>query len=283
MVRSFAAQSRTASVAIDLLWPAATSAAITSFEAVRRSARGGDGNRTADAADARRRPMRRPRTRSAIATVSMPITTSVAPSSRWPTSFMRTMSARRVPGTEYGPSTRCGFSLLRFGHSVTLDAQYSYLHSLRVTSKKPGIRTTIYLAAPAATVLDQVKSEYRDRYGIAISVSAVLARLLLGETVDEVIERPFRTDLTRITKERDLLVERLQRARARRRTDELHEIQRAIAALYPRVKEISMTLERARRRQEPYSPDYDEAGRIERSLDELMKTCTDAIMLSRGR
>ena len=146
-----------------------------------------------------------------------------------------------------------------------------------------GLRTTIYLAGPAAKVLERVKTQYRDRYGIAITVSSVLARLLLGESVDEIVDRPYRVDLVRIASERDRLRTELRHAQARRRMDDLRRIHREVADMYPRVKEISNTLARARRRNEPHAPDFAEAARIEESLDELMAACADAIMTARRR
>jgi hypothetical protein len=65
--------------------------------------------------------------------------------------------------------------------------------------------------------------------------------------------------------------------------DDLHRIHREVAELYPRVKQISNTLGRAKHRSEPYSPDFAEAGRIEDSLDELMAECADAIVAGRQR
>lgn len=145
------------------------------------------------------------------------------------------------------------------------------------------LRTTIYLAEPAAEVLERVKVEYRDRYGIATTVSSVLARLLLGETLQEIVDRPYRMDLARLASERDRLHGELRRAQARRRMDDLRRIHREVADLYPRVKQISNSLARARRRHEPYSPDFTEASRIDESLDDLMAACADAIVMGRRR
>lgn len=145
------------------------------------------------------------------------------------------------------------------------------------------MRTTIYLAGPAAEALDRVKVEYRERYGIATTVSAVFARLILGESLDEVVKRPYRLDLERIAAERNKLSDDLQRARAKRRTSDLHRIHREIADLYPRVKQILNTLGRARRRNETYSPDFAEAARIEESVNQLMAKCADAIVPGRRR
>src|SRR5712672_2712753 len=122
-----------------------------------------------------------------------------------------------------------------------------------------GMRTTIYLAPPVAKVLERVKAEYLSRYGIAATVSSILSRLLLGDTVDEVIERPYRVDLSRIVGERDELSDALRQALARRRKGDLHRIHRELADLFPRLKQISNTLGRARRRNEPASADLDEA------------------------
>jgi hypothetical protein len=152
-----------------------------------------------------------------------------------------------------------------------------------MTTMAPGLRTTIYLAGPAAKVLERVKTEYRDRYGIAITVSSVLARLLLGESLQEIVDRPYRVDLARIASERDRLHGELRRAQARRRMDDLRRIHREVAELYPRVKQISNTLSRARRRNEFDSPDFTEAGRIDESLDELMAACADTIAARRRR
>ncbi len=145
------------------------------------------------------------------------------------------------------------------------------------------LRTTIYLAGPAVDVLHHVKAEYRGRYGIGTTVSAVIARLLLGESIDEVIGRPYRTDLARIASESDQLRDDLRQARARRRTTDLHRVHREIADLFPRVKQISHTLGRARRRNEPYSPDFTEAVRLEGTLNDLMAECADAIVPGRRR
>jgi hypothetical protein len=145
-----------------------------------------------------------------------------------------------------------------------------------------GVRTTIYLAGAAAEVLDHLKREYRERYGIATTVSAVFARLLLGETINEVVERPYRRDLARIASEVDKLRDDVRRVLVKRRGD-LHRIHREIAGLYPRVKQISNTLGRAKRRNEPYSPDFAQAAQIEQKLDELMMECADAILPRRRR
>jgi hypothetical protein len=146
-----------------------------------------------------------------------------------------------------------------------------------------GVRTTIYLAGPAAAALDRVKTAHRDRYGMETTVSAVFARLLLGESIDDIVARPFRVDLARIAAERDKLRDELQRASARRLTNELRRIDRAVADLFPRVKQISHTLGRTKRRNEAYSPDFAEAARLEDSLNELMSKCSDAIVLGRRR
>ena len=144
-----------------------------------------------------------------------------------------------------------------------------------------GVRTTIYLAGPAVEVLQRVQREYRERYGTATTISAVVARLLLGETLEEVVERPFRKDLARIASASEKLRAQLQQAHAKRRAGELHRVHREIAGLYPRLKQIANTLGRARRRNHPYSPDFIEAARMEKTLDELMNECADAIVLSR--
>lgn len=144
------------------------------------------------------------------------------------------------------------------------------------------MRTTIYLAGPAAEALERVRTEYA-KFGVAVTTSAVLARLLLGETIDEVIQRPCRPDLTRIAGERDRLRNELKRAKARHRVVDVHRIHREVADLYPAVKRIANTLGRARRRSEPYTADLAEATRIEQSLDELMVACAEAIVPSRRR
>jgi hypothetical protein len=146
-----------------------------------------------------------------------------------------------------------------------------------------GVRTTIYLAGAAAEVLDQLKREYRERYGIATTVSAVFARLLLGETINEVVERPYRRDLARIATEIDKLRDEVRRGLPKRQASDLHRTHREIADLYPRVKQISNTLGRAKRRNEPFSPDFAEAARIEQRLDKLMMECADAIVHRRRR
>lgn len=53
-----------------------------------------------------------------------------------------------------------------------------------------GTRTTIYLAGPAVDVLDHVKAEYRDRYGIGTTVSfqRCSSAFSARESIDEVIE-----------------------------------------------------------------------------------------------
>lgn len=142
------------------------------------------------------------------------------------------------------------------------------------------MRTTIYLAGPAVDVIDRVRSEYA-RYGLATTVSTVLSRLLLGESIDDVVARPFRTDLARIADDRDTLREDLERARARRRTPDLQRVHREVAQLFPRLKQISHTLARARRRNEPYSPDFAEAVQIEETLNDLMTKCAAAIVPGR--
>lgn len=147
----------------------------------------------------------------------------------------------------------------------------------------PGTRATIYLAGPAAEALERVKTVYRNKFGIATTVSSVFARLLLGETIDEVIQRPYRQDLARIAGEIDELHDELRRAQARRRTNVLHRVHREVAALYPAVKQISTTLGHGRRRNEPSTPDLSEAARIEARLDELMGACADAIAPGRRR
>jgi hypothetical protein len=164
-------------------------------------------------------------------------------------------------------------------YSVILASFNSYHHDSSMSIQEQGTRTTIYLAAPATRVLDRIKMEYRDRYGIALSVSAVLARLLLGETVDEVVERPFRVDLARIAGERDTLQNELSHAQAKRRIGDLHRIHREVAELYAPVKRISNTLGRGKRRCD--SPDLTEAARIEESLDRLMTACGAAIVQGR--
>ncbi|MBA3672249.1 MAG: hypothetical protein H0W68_09540 [Gemmatimonadaceae bacterium] len=152
-----------------------------------------------------------------------------------------------------------------------------------MSTKTKGVRTSIYLASPVAAVIERVKTEYLERYGSAITVSAVLARLILGETITEVVERPYRTELARIASEMNTIRDDLRRAQARRRVNDLHRLHREIAELYPRVKQIANTLDRARRRNEPPSPDFAEAGRIEESLNDLMGACADAIVPRRRR
>jgi hypothetical protein len=143
------------------------------------------------------------------------------------------------------------------------------------------VRTTIYLAGPAVEALDRVKNAYQGRYGIEMTVSAVFARLLLGESIDEVIERPYRAELARIAGERNKRRDELQRAHTKRRTKDLHRIHRAIADLFPRIKQILHTLDRAKRRNEAHSPDFAEAAQLEHSLNELMSKCVDAIVPGR--
>ena len=223
----------------------------------------------------------------------MPIATRAAPSNMWATSFMQGAKCEACASGRPAerPVPRAGeqsgrdwlFALLLNGNRVTLEASRSYLYTRSVSSTSSGVRTTIYLAGPAAKVLERVKTEYRDRYGIATTVSSVLARLLLGETIEEVVERPYRSDLARLASERERLRDELRRAQARRRTAEVHRIHDEVASLYPAVKKISNTLGRARRRNEPYSPDFDDAARIEKSLDELMAECGDAIAGGRRR
>ena len=65
--------------------------------------------------------------------------------------------------------------------------------------------------------------------------------------------------------------------------NDLRRIHREVAELYPRVKQISNSLAHARRRSEPYSPDFTEASRIDESLDDLMAACADAIAAVRRR
>lgn len=147
----------------------------------------------------------------------------------------------------------------------------------------PGTRATIYLAGPAAEALERVKTVYRNKYGIATTVSSVFARLLLGETIDEVIAQPYRQDLARIAGEIDGLRDELRQAQIRRRMNVVQRVHRDAAGLYPAVKQISTTLGRARRRSEPSSPDLAEAARIEGRLDELMAACADAMVPGRRR
>ena len=63
--------------------------------------------------------------------------------------------------------------------------------------------------------------------------------------------------------------------------NDLRRVHRDVADLYPRVKQISNSLARSRRRRESYSPDFTEASRIEKCLDELMAACADAIVAGR--
>jgi hypothetical protein len=56
----------------------------------------------------------------------------------------------------------------------------------------------------------------------------------------------------------------------------IHRIHREIADLYPRLKQIENTLGRGRRRNEPYSPDFADAARLEKELNKLMSECADA-------
>jgi hypothetical protein len=107
--------------------------------------------------------------------------------------------------------------------------------------------------------------------------------LLLGETIDEVVERPYRPDLARITTEMAKLHDALRRAKAKRKTNDVHRIHREVADLFPALKRISNTLSRARRRSEPHSPDFIEAARLEENLNELMAACADAIVPRRRR
>lgn len=146
-----------------------------------------------------------------------------------------------------------------------------------------GTRATIYLAGPAAEALERVKTVYRNKYGIATTVSSVFARLILGETIEEVIERPYRQDLASIGSEIDKLHDELRRAQARRRMDVVHRVRRDVAGLYPAVKQISTTLGHARRRNEPSTPDVTEAARIEERLDALMAVCAGATAPGRRR
>ncbi len=145
------------------------------------------------------------------------------------------------------------------------------------------IRTTVYLTGAAAQVVERVKAEYRDRYGISTNLSSVFTRLLLGESIDEVIERPFRSDLARIASERDGLRDELRRARGRQGAGDRRRIHREIADLYPAVKRISNTLGRAKGRNGPHSADFTETTRIEASLDDLMTECAKAIVPARRR
>lgn len=144
------------------------------------------------------------------------------------------------------------------------------------------MRTTIYLAGPAVAVLEHVKTEH-ERYGIATTLSSIIARLLLGENIDDVVERPYRGDLARIAGERDRLQGELRRAQAGRRTADLHRIHREVADLFPALKTISTSLGRAKRGKGSSSADFAEAVRIEKSLDDLMAACADAIPLRRQR
>lgn len=177
---------------------------------------------------------------------------------------------------------RCS-RLLQNSYGITLASLDSYRDTLGVSRPEAVVRTTIYLSGDAARALQRVKTEYLSRYGIATAVSSVLARLLVGETIDEIVERPYRLDLARIASEKDRLHDELRRAQAKRPMNDLRRIHRDVAKLYPRIKEISNTLGRAKTRREPRSPDFAEAGRIEDSLDELMTECSDAIAAGRRR
>jgi hypothetical protein len=146
-----------------------------------------------------------------------------------------------------------------------------------------GLRTTIYLTAPAAKVLEQVKAKVLNRYGAAPTVSSIVARLLLGETLEEVVTRPYRPELGRVAAERDSLRQDLRRAKAKRRAGDLHRIRRAIAALYPSVKQIVNSVGSVRTGHESHSPDFAEASRIEESLDAMMAECVDAMIPGRRR
>lgn len=145
------------------------------------------------------------------------------------------------------------------------------------------VRTTIYLSGEAAKALERIMTEYLSRYGISPTVSSVLARLLVGETIDEIVEQPYRLDLARIASEKNRLHDELRRAQPKRRMNDLRRIHREVAELYPRIKKILNTLGRAKKRRELRSPDFAEAGRIEDSLDELMAECADAIAAGRRR
>lgn len=150
-----------------------------------------------------------------------------------------------------------------------------------MTSAPKGLRTTIYLTAPAAAVLESVRSEW-ERYGAATNVSSVVARLLLGESVDEVVDRPYRIDLASIALERDKLRDELRRA-AKRQRKALHRVHRNVADLFRRLMPIVAALGRAKRRDGSRSADLAEAARIEASLNELMAECADAIVPARTR
>ena len=50
-----------------------------------------------------------------------------------------------------------------------------------------------------------------------------------------------------------------------------------------RLKQISNSLSRGRRRGEPYSPDFTEAVRLEENLNKLMVAFADAIVPRRRR
>lgn len=145
-----------------------------------------------------------------------------------------------------------------------------------------GVRVTVFLAAPAAAVLERARATY-DGYGLRLNVSAVVTRLMLGETIDEVIGRPFRAELVGIESGVEQLREELRRARARRQTADLRRIHDAVAALYPEIKKVGTALGQAKRRAAGQSPDVTEAARIEKRIDELMAECADAIAGGRRR
>jgi len=195
---------------------------------------------------------------------------------------VRARSARTGGSANREAVKRCSRLLLN-SYGVILASLDSYRDTLGVNRPDAVVRTTIYLSGDAAKALQRVKTEYLSRYGIATTVSSVLARLLVGETIDEIVERPYRLDLARIASEKDRLHDEFRRAQAKRRMNDLRRIHRDVAKLYPRIKEISNTLGRAKIRREPLSPDFAEAGRIEDSLDELMTECSDAIVAGRRR
>lgn len=145
----------------------------------------------------------------------------------------------------------------------------------------PGLRTTIYLAAPAAKVLERVRAEW-DKYGIETNISSVFSRLLLGDSIAVVIDRPFRSDLARIAAERERLRNDLKRA-IKRPGSNLLGLHREIAGLLPPVMQISATVGRAKRSNGTYSPDLTEALRIKESLSKLLAECAEAIVLGRRR
>lgn len=144
------------------------------------------------------------------------------------------------------------------------------------------MRTTIYLGETAAARLDEITRTYLERYSTAITTSAVFARLLAGETVDDILERPFSPDLEAVTLALKELRQQLQAAVKSSDAAELHRVHRETAKLFARTSTITNVLRSARKGRGPFSPNYSRAAEVETEIHGLMDACAKGIM-ARGR